>query len=155
MATANLVLEAPGHFQLNQDRLRHFLLYLEDLLHEVVAFRIEIGIDSEDRLLVLHGVEHNWTVAARNDVFLFANALHQRVHGDLEAVFQNFLLHLELLPGALLLSLDQVFELNLALVDVFICQAMLLSNKGPLAADRLHVVFLCLCSVLFLRLLLN
>lgn len=155
VATANLVFETASHFQLDQDRLRHLLLNLEDLLHEVVAFGVEVGIDLEDGLLVLHGVEHNGTVAARDEVFLFADALYQGVHRDLEAVFQNFLLHLELLPGAFLFSLDQVFELDLALVDVFICQAVLLPDKSFLAADRLHVVLSCLRSVLFLRLLLN
>ena len=155
VTAANLVFETSGHFQLDQDRLRHFLLYLEDLLHKVVAFGIEIRIDLEDGLLVLHGIKHKRTVAARDEIFLFADALHQRVHGDLEAVFQNLLLHLELLSRAFLLSLDQVLELHLALVDVFIRQAVLLSNESSLAADRLRVVLSSLCSVLFLRLLLN
>ena len=155
VTAANLVFETSGHFQFDQDRLRHLLLDLEDLLHEVVAFGIEIGIDLEDWLLVFHGIEHDGAVAARDEIFLFADALNQRVHRDLEAVFQNFLLHLELLSRSLLLSLDQVLELNFALVDVFICQAVLLPDKGFLAADRLLIVLSCLCSVLFLRLLLN
>ena len=56
VTTANFVFETSSHFQLDQDRLRHFLLDLENLLHEVVAFGVEIGIDLEDGLLVLHGI---------------------------------------------------------------------------------------------------
>ena len=97
VTTANLVLKAPHSSKLDEDCLWYLILLSVKLLHDGMTLRIKLGIDVEDGLLNLLRVEHDGTVAARDDVLLLLNTLDQGVNRGSEASLKHFFLHFEFL----------------------------------------------------------
>ena len=77
VATGDLVFEATGDPELDQNSLWKLVLNLDHLLHEVVAFWVDLGIDLEDRLFDPLRVEYDRSVAARDDILLLSDTFDQ------------------------------------------------------------------------------
>ena len=97
VATADLVLQAPHSSQLDKDRLWKLILFFIQFFHILVALRVKLRVNVEDGSILLLRVEHDGTVAARNDVLLLLNTLDQGLNGGSEARSKPLFLHLEFL----------------------------------------------------------
>ena len=149
---ADLILEAASDAKLDKNSLRQLLLNLDHRLHEFVTVWIQLRIDFEDGLLDALGIEHDRTVAARDDFFLLSDALNKGIDRGLEAVLEHLLLHLEFLLGSLLFAFDQVFELNFAFIQVLHCRLLLLLDERVFVRDDPLIMLLLLGSGLVLLL---
>ena len=105
------------------------------LFHNFVAFRIQIRIDLENRLLYLLGIKNNWSITIRNDFLLSSDLVNECSNVLIKALIEHFFFHLELTFRKSLLLFDNLLNLLFTLCQFNRSFLFLFLDKFLLAFD--------------------